>query len=63
MDIPSKSLEPVLAKLEHQGSLGKSNWFEVVYHDGENWCAYAGSNTFTDGEKVLEWFYCEDIIG
>jgi len=52
-------LEPVLAKIEHINSLGKSSWYEVVYFDGH--CRrYAGSNTFEDGEKVLRWRYCKD---
>lgn len=52
-------LEPVLAKIEHINSLGKSSWYEVVYFDG-NWRCYAGSRTFKDGEKVIEWRYCKD---
>ena len=52
-------LEPVLAKIEHINSLGKSSWYEVVYFDG-NWRCYAGSSTFKDGEKVVKWRYCKD---
>lgn len=52
-------LEPVLAKIEHINSIGKSSWYEVVYFDG-NWRCYAGSNTFKDGEKVVKWRYCKD---
>lgn len=52
-------LEPVLAKIEHINSLGKSSWYEVVYFD-EHWRCYAGSNTFKDGEKVVKWRYCKD---
>ena len=52
-------LEPVLAKIEHINSLGKSSWYEVVYFDGY-WQCYAGSNTFKDGEKVIKWRYCKD---
>ena len=48
-------LEPVLAKIEHINSLGKSSWYEVVYFDG-NWRCYAGSNTFKDG-KTYHGFY------
>ena len=54
-------LEPVLAKIEHINSLGKSNWYEVVYNDG-NWCSYQGSKTFEDGEKVVKWNYCKAIV-
>ena len=46
-------LEPVLAKIEHINSLGKSSWYEVVYFD-RHWRCYAGSNTFKDGEKVVK---------
>ena len=52
-------LEPVLAKIEHINSLGKSSWYEVVYFDG-HWRCYAGSSTFKDGEKVVKWRYCKD---
>ena len=52
-------LEPVLAKIEHINSLGKSTWYEVVYYDG-NWRCYSGSSTFKDGEKVIKWRYCKD---
>lgn len=63
--IPSVSnfpyeLEPVLAKIEHINSLGKSTWYEVVvYYDG-SWRCYNGSSTFKDGEKVVKWRYCKD---
>ena len=52
-------LEPVLAKIEHINSLGKSSWYEVVYFD-KYWRGYAGSVTFRDGEKVVKWRYCKD---
>jgi len=52
-------LEPVLAKIEHINSLGKSSWYEVVYFD-KYWRCYAGSDTFKDGEKVVKWRYCKD---
>lgn len=58
IDYPSE-LEPVLAKIEHINSLGKSKWYEVVYFDGE-WRSYSGSKTFQDGEKVVKWKYCKD---
>ena len=54
-------LEPVLAKIEHINSLGKSNWYEVVYYDG-NWRSYNGSNTFDDSEKVVKWKYCKGCL-
>ena len=56
-----EELHPVLAKIEHINDLGKSNWYEVVYFDGE-WNAFSGSKTFQDGEQVVEWKYCEDIF-
>lgn len=52
-------LEPVLAKIEHINSLGKSSWYEVVYFD-KYWRCYDGSDTFKDGEKVVKWRYCKD---
>lgn len=57
-NFPSE-LEPVLAKIEHINSLGKSTWYEVVYFD-KQWRCYAGSDTFTNGEKVVKWKYCKD---
>ncbi|AFC21603.1 hypothetical protein GAP32_153 [Cronobacter phage vB_CsaM_GAP32] len=57
-----KELEPVLAKIHTYSELGKSGWYEVVYHNGTEWCCYAGSNTFNDGEKVLSWKYCKDVL-
>lgn len=50
-------LEPVLAKISHINDLGTSTWFEVVYFS-EEWCSYGGSDTFEDGEQVIEWVYC-----
>lgn len=55
-------LTPVLAKITLIGELGNSEWYEVVFHDGIEWCSYAGSDTFDDGEKVLNWKYCTDIL-
>jgi hypothetical protein len=52
-------LKPVLAKIDHINSLGKSTWYEVVYYD-KHWRCYAGSDTFKDGEKVVKWRYCKD---
>ena len=54
-------LEPVLAKIEHINSLGKSSWYEVVYFD-KHWRCYNGSSTFKDGEKVIKWRYCKDCF-
>ena len=58
---PPNELQSVLAKIEHINSLGKSNWYEVVYFDGK-WCSYSGSKTFNDGEKVVCWKYCNQIF-
>ncbi len=46
--------QPVLAKIEHQSSLGLSKWFEVIYHNGEKFTSYSGSKTFEDGEQVKQ---------
>lgn len=54
-----KNLRPVLAKIHHSGDLGHSEWYEVVYYDEDikqEWCCYAGSKTFKDGEKVIQCF-------
>jgi hypothetical protein len=57
-----EALEPILAKIATIGDLGTSEWYEVVYHDGNQWCCYSGSDTFKDGEKVISWKYCSDIL-
>lgn len=57
-----KEFVPVLAKIEHQNCLGLSEFYEVVYFDGTKWCSYALSNTFNDGEQVINWKYCKDCI-
>lgn len=54
--------EPVLAIIESIGELGRSEWREVVYHDGDAWCSYAGSHTFDDGERVMRWIYAQECI-
>lgn len=59
---PLKDLVPILAQIEHINCLGKSTWYEVVYYSNNNWHSYAGSKTFTDGEKVINWRYCEDLM-
>ena len=56
-----KALEPVLAKISDTNDLGVSQWYEVVYYDNR-WCSYGGSKTFEDGERVIEWKYCEEIF-
>ncbi len=50
---------PVLAKIKQLNSNGFSYWYEVVYHDGENWRSYSGSDTFKDAEVVVKWRYVE----
>jgi hypothetical protein len=59
-----KNLESVLAKITHQNDLGLSQWNEVVYYDSDadKWCCYSGSKTFQDGERVIAWKYCKDLI-
>jgi len=55
--------EPVLAKIEHQNDLGKTEWYEVVlYVDNLGWKSYDGSKTFEDGEVVTKWEYCENLL-
>jgi hypothetical protein len=58
------NLESVLAKITHQNDLGLSQWHEVVYYDNdtEKWCCYSGSKTFQDGERVVDWKYCKDLL-
>jgi hypothetical protein len=62
-DVPN-NLESVLAKITHQNDLGLSQWHEVVYYDNETekWCCYSGSKTFQDGERVVDWKYCKDLL-
>jgi hypothetical protein len=55
-------LESVLAKITHLNELGLSQWYEVVYYVDSKWCSYSGSNTFQDGERVIDWKYCKDLI-
>lgn len=57
-----EDLEPVLAEIYSVNCLGESKWYEVVYHDGNMWRSYAGSDTFDDGEKVLRWRYADEAI-
>lgn len=52
----------VLAVITHQGYLGLSVWREVVAHNGDKWIAYSGSGTFSDGEQVDKWVYCDDVL-
>lgn len=56
MKNPNK-LEPVLALINHIGELGLLELYEVVYYY-EGWNCYDGSKTFQDGEKVINWKYC-----
>lgn len=59
-----KPFSDVLAQVETQNDLGKSSWYEVVYHNGEEWCNYAGSDTFSKQcANVLRWVYVKDIFG
>jgi len=57
-----KELVPVLAYIEHQNDLGKSCWYEVVWYHNNRWESFHGSKTFEDGEKVLKWEYCTDLL-
>ena len=60
--IPEEA-EPVLAKIEVQGDLGKESWSEVVYHNGTSWASYQESPTFEKGEQVVDWIYVKNIWG
>lgn len=60
-DLP-KEPNAVLAKIEHQDSLGKSTWYEVVYYINGKWNSFADSDTFKDGEKVVNWKYCNECV-
>ena len=57
-----KFCKPVLAEIKSIHSLGTSIYFEVVYHNDNEWCSFANSKTFEDGEIVLQWVYVEDAI-
>ena len=64
MNLP-KNLRPVLAKIHHVGDLGHEEWHEVVYYDDDieqQWCCYAGSKTFKDGERVVAWEYADKCL-
>lgn len=56
LNIPREG-EPVLAKIKYLNSLGNSSWYEVVYHNGEEWRSYEDSKTFSRGEQVVVWKY------
>ena len=53
---------PVLAQIKQLNGLGMSSWYEVVYYDGENWAAYAGSDTFRKCEQVAQWKYVTELM-
>ena len=53
---------PILAQISYLNDLGQGTYFEVIYHDGEKWCAYAGSKTFKDGEQVVKWIYADKML-
>lgn len=57
-----KDLTPIIAKIQHLNDLGTSKWYEVVYYSDGGWYSYYPSNTFKNGEKVLQWKYCDDIF-
>lgn len=61
MEIPTE-VDSILAKITHQNDLGLSQWYEVVYYADGKWCSYSGSKTFEDGEKVVEWKYCKELL-
>ena len=59
MKIPNEN--PVLAKVEGQTDLGLTSWFEVVWHNERKWCSFCGSDTFDNGEQVVDWIYVDSI--
>jgi hypothetical protein len=62
MTLPQNQ-EPVLARISGVTDLGRSEWWEVVYYDDEQseWCSFAGSDTFEDGERVIRWRGCDAL--
>lgn len=61
MEIPETGVS-VLASITHQTCLGLCGWYEVVYHDGDNWKSYQDSKTFNDGEQVGVWIYASQCL-
>lgn len=57
-----REAEPVLARIKQLNDLGTSYWYEVVYHNGENWCGYECSRTFTKCEQVVDWKYADECL-
>jgi hypothetical protein len=57
-----EALRPVLAKITVQGDLGMSTWYEVVYHNGDDWKGYSGGSSMDDGETVVTWKYVEECF-
>jgi hypothetical protein len=63
METTPIALRDVLARIESQNDLGKTSWYEVVYHNGEEWCSCAESNTFSNyGDTVVDWVYCDEVL-
>ena len=60
-NIPEKDFS-VVAWVEQLNDLGTSRWYEVVYHNGNEWCAYHGSDTFKNGESVIKWKYVGEVF-
>jgi len=61
-EIPDKP-DPVLAHLTAQGDLGLQQWYEVIYHDGEEWCSYSESKTFEiAGTRVINWIFAMEAL-
>jgi len=60
MEYPKK-LIPILALINSVTELGLSSWYEVIYFDG-SFKSYSGSKTFEDGEKVIKWTYCSNVL-
>ena len=62
MSKPLLYYKPILAYITHANSLGTSHWYEVVYYNEDGWQCYFGSNTFKDGEIIINWIYCHECL-
>lgn len=52
-------LRYILAMIQLRTDIGTSSWYEVIYHDGENWQSFHDSKTFDGGETIAGWVYAD----
>lgn len=52
----------VVAKIQWLNNLGLSTWWSILIYDN-GWLTYFGHNTFTKGEQIVDWYYCDTVIG